>query len=142
MHKEFDHTLAASASSMALNASRLTIHEHETGVVTVLKLIGEILLDDGDLLFRAHVHDLMDKDRTKLVVDFGDVTHVDSSAVGMLVGKQLMLRKLGGDIRLVHLSPRYQRLLATMRVLPLFQVFDDEATAVASFSDTRLLAGA
>ena len=137
MHRESDHGLAAAASSMELNASRLTIQEHEIGVVTVLKLIGEILLDDGDLLFRAHVHDLIDKDRAKLVVDFGDVTHVDSSAVGMLVGKQQMLRKIGGDIRLVHLSPRYRRLLTTMRVLPLFHVFDDEATAVASFSDTR-----
>jgi anti-sigma B factor antagonist len=137
VHKEVDHALAASASSMELNPSRLTIQKHEIGAVTVLKLIGEILLDDGDLLFRAHVHDLLDKDRTKLVVDFGDVTYVDSSAVGMLVGKQQMLRKIGGDIRLVHLSPRYRRLLATMRVLPLFHVFDDEATAVASFSDTR-----
>ena len=51
----------------------------------------------------------------------------------MLVAKQQTLRKLGGDLRLVHLSPRYQRLLTTMRVLPLFRVFDDEATAVSSF---------
>ena len=137
MHKEFDHGLAASASSVELDASRLTIQEHGTGAVTVIKLIGEMLLDHGDLLFRAHVHDLVDKDRTKLVVDFRDVTHVDSSAVGMLVGKQQMLRRIGGDIRLVHLGPRYHRLLATMRVLPLFQVFEDEATAAASFSDSR-----
>ena len=137
MHKEFDHALAASASSMELNASRLTIQQQEIGAVTVLKLIGEILLDDGDLLFRARVHELMDKDRTMLIVDFGDVTYVDSSAVGMLVSKQQMLRRIGGDIRLVHLGPRYRRLLATMRVLQIFQVFDDEATAVASFSDTR-----
>ena len=138
MHTEFDHALAATTSSMESPASRLTIQKREIGAVTVLKLIGEILLDDGDLLFRAHVHDLMDKDRTKLVVDFEDVTYVDSSAVGMLVCKQQKLRKIGGDIRLVHLGPRYQRLLTTMRVLPLFQVFEDEATAVASFSDTRL----
>ena len=137
MHKEVDHGLAASASSMELNASRLTIQEHEIGVVTVLKLIGEIVLDDGDQLFRAHVHHLMDKDRTKLVVDFGEVTHVDSAAIGTLVFKQQRLRKIGGDIRLVHPSPRFRRLLATMRVLPLFHVFEDEATAVASFSDTR-----
>jgi anti-anti-sigma factor len=131
--QEFGHILPASAPSMELDTSRLTIQEHEIGAVTVLKLIGEINLDDGDLVFRAHVHDLMVKDRTKLVVDFRDVTHVDSSGVGMLVVKQQALRKLGGDIRLVHLSPRYQRLLATMRVLPLFRVFDDEATAAASF---------
>ncbi len=133
MREESDHALSASISSMAHDASKLTIQEHEIGAVTVLKLIGEILLDDGDLVFRTHVHDLMVKNRTNLVVDFEDVTHVDSSGVGMLVAKLQMLRKIGGDIRLVNLGPRYQRLLATMRVLPLFRVFDDEATAVASF---------
>ena len=133
MHEDFGHALAASASSMVPAASKLTIQEHEIGAVTVLKLTGEILLDDGDQVFRAHVHDLMGNDRTKLVVDFADVAYVDSSGVGMLVAKQQTLRKLGGDLRLVHLSPRYQRLLTTMRVLPLFRVFDDEATAVASF---------
>lgn len=133
MPGELGHTLAASGASMELSTSRLTIQEHEIGAVTVLKLVGDILLDDGDQLFRAHVDDLLVKDRTKLVVDLDDVTHVDSSGVGILVVKQLALRKIGGDIRLVHVSPRYQRLLATMRVLPLFRVFDDEATAVASF---------
>jgi len=133
MPQEFGHILPASAPSMELNTSRLTIQEHEIGAVTVLKLVGDILLDDGDQLFRAHVDDLIAKDRTKLVVDLGDVTHVDSSGIGILVVKQLALRKIGGDIRLVHLSSSYQRLLTTMRVLPLFRVFDDEATAVASF---------
>ena len=133
MREEFDHALAASDASMAFDASKLTIQEHEVGAVTVLKLIGEILLDDGDLAFKAHVQNLMANDRTKLVVDFGDVSYVDSSGVGMLVAKQQTLQKIGGDIRLVHLGPRYKRLLATMRVLPLFCVFDDEATAVASF---------
>jgi anti-sigma B factor antagonist len=133
VREEFDHALAAFDVSMAVDASKLTIQEHEVGAVTVLKLIGEILLDDGDQLFKAHVQNLMAKDRTKLVVDFGDVSYVDSSGVGMLVAKQQTLQKIGGDIRLVHLGPRYKRLLATMRVLPLFRVFDDEATAVASF---------
>jgi len=133
VHEDFGHALAASASSMVPAASKLTIQEHEIDAVTVLKLTGEILLDDGDQVLRAHVHDLMGKGRTKLVVDFADVAYVDSSGVGMLVAKQQTLRKLGGDLRLVHLSPRYQRLLTTMRVLPLFRVFDDEATAVASF---------
>ena len=133
MPLHFDHALSASDSSMEFDASKLTIQEHEVGVVTVLKLIGEILLDDGDLAFKAHVQNLMANDRTKLVVDFEDVTYVDSSGVGMLVAKQQTLQKIGGDIRLVHLGPRYERLLGTMRVLPLFRVFADEATAVASF---------
>jgi anti-sigma B factor antagonist len=69
------------------------------------------------------------------VIDLDGIAHIDSSGVGMLVAKLQTIRKTGGDIRLVHLQPRHQRLLATMRVLPLFQVFDDEAAAVASFTE-------
>ena len=61
----------------------------------------------------------MAKDRTKLVVDFGDVAYVDSSGVGMLVAKQQTLRKIGGDIRLVNLES------------PLSAPPDDDARAAA-----------
>jgi len=55
--------------------------------------------------------------------------------LGVLVVKLQAIRKLGGDIRLAHLSARYQRLLTTMRVLPLFNVFEDETAAVQSYRD-------
>jgi anti-anti-sigma factor len=75
------------------------------------------------------------KGRIKLVLDLERVTQVDSSGVAVLIVKLQAIRKLGGDIRLAHLTARYQRLLTTMRVLPLFKVFEDETTAVQSYSD-------
>jgi len=127
------HTWAESSSTH--DESRLTITEDCRGDVTVLTLAGEMLLDDGELAFRSRVNKLLAHGRTKVVVDLGRVTHIDSSGVGMLIAKLQRLRKFGGDLRLSHLTPRYQRLLATMRVLSLFQVFDDETSAVFSFSE-------
>lgn len=135
MHREPDRTLLASGSSIAHRASGLTIDARDVGDVTVLLLTGEILLDDGDFVFREQIHDLIADDRTKVVVDFGGVTHIDSSGAGMLVAKLQTVRKTGGDIRLVNLAPRHQRLLATMRVLTIFQIFEDEASAVRSFAN-------
>ena len=87
------------------------------------------------MALRTSVQELLAKGQTKLVLDLEGVTRVDSSGLGVLVVKLQAIRKLGGDIRLAHLSARYQRLLTTMRVLPLFNVFEDETAAVQSYRD-------
>jgi anti-sigma B factor antagonist len=119
---------------MDLEVSKLKIVERPLDDVTVLSLSGEILLDDGDLEFRKKVHDLVDRGRVHIVVDLGGVSHVDSAGVGMLVAKQKTVREHGGDIKLVHVSSRSQRLLAIMRLAMVFETFDDESEAIRSFA--------
>lgn len=118
---------------IAGGTSSLTIDEQTIGDVTILKLSGALLLDDGEVALRKSVQELLAKGRIKLILDLNGVSQVDSSGVAVLVVKLQAIRKLGGDIRLAHLSARYQRLLTTMRVLPLFNVFEDETAAVASY---------
>jgi len=134
VQQDQDRTIVGSL--MAGQSASLTIEERRVGDVTILKLTGELLLDDGEVAFRTSVQGLLALGRIKLVLDLDGVTHVDSSGVGMLVAKLQSIRKLGGDIRLVHLAARYERLLTTMRVLPLFKVFEDEASAVQSYADS------
>ena len=117
--------------------SKLTIHERQDEDVTVLSLIGEITLDDGDLLFGRHVHDLLARGRTKIVVDLADVTYIDSAGVGMLAAKLKAVRATGGDLRLARLSSRSERLLGMMKLRLVFETFDDEASAVKSFDWQR-----
>lgn len=114
--------------------SRLNIVARQVHDVTVLVLTGEILVDDGDLAFRSVVHELVNADHVRIVVDLGGLNYIDSSGIGMLVAKQKTVREKGGDIRLVHLTSRSQRLLSAMRLTTIFQTFDDEASAVRSFS--------
>jgi anti-sigma B factor antagonist len=118
---------------MDLELSRLKINERQIDGVTVLTLSGEILLDDGDLEFRRKIHDLVERGRVKIVVDLGAVTHVDSAGMGMLVAKQKTVREHGGDIKLVHVTSRSQRVLAIMRLASVFETFDDETQAAKSF---------
>jgi anti-anti-sigma factor len=122
---------------MDLDLSKLKIVERPFNDVMVLSLSGEILLDDGDLEFRKKVHELADRGQVKLVVDLAGVTHIDSAGVGMLVAKQKTVRERGGDIKLVHVSSRSQRLLAIMRLAMVFEIFDDEEVAARSFASSR-----
>jgi anti-sigma B factor antagonist len=113
--------------------SKLIIDEREVGDVTILALRGEIELDDGDVALREHIHDLVDRGRLKVVLDLAGVTHMDSSGVGMIVGKLKTLRERGGDLRLLNMQTRGQRLFGTMKLLMIFEMFDSEDMAVRSY---------
>lgn len=115
-------------------SSKLTIDEHESGKVTILKLTGQILLDDGDLLLRSHVHDLVARNRVDIVLDLGEVTYIDSAGVGMVAAKLKTLRERGGDLKLLHLSSRGQRLFGLAKLLLIFETFESEESAVKSFA--------
>jgi anti-sigma B factor antagonist len=114
--------------------SKLTIDERQAGDVTVLLLTGQMLLDDGDLAFRKRIHDLIDRGFAKIVLDLGGVTYIDSSGVGMLVAKLKTLKEKGGDLKLLNLNRRAESLLGMLKLLILFETFQDEASAVRSFA--------
>ena len=113
--------------------SKLQIDERETQGVTVLTLAGQMLLDDGDLLFGRRVNDLVARERMKVLVDLAAVTAIDSSGVGMMVAKLKDLRKRGGDMRLLRLTSAGHRLFNVLRLKTTFEVFDDEVTALRSY---------
>lgn len=114
--------------------SKLTIAEREAGEVTVLTLSGQMLLDDGDLAFGRYVRDLINRERIRIILDLGGVTYIDSSGIGMLAAKLKTVRERGGDMRLLHLTSRSQRLFGMMKLKSAFELFDDEAMALRSFA--------
>jgi anti-anti-sigma factor len=113
--------------------SKLEIHEQQIGDVALLTLTGQMVLDDGDLAFHRRITDLTGRGIVKIVVDLGGVTYIDSSGVGMLAGKLKHVRERGGDMRLLHLTNRSQRLFGMMKLMIAFETFDDQAAAVRSF---------
>jgi anti-sigma B factor antagonist len=113
--------------------SKLAIEDRRIDDVTVLVLSGQMLLDDGDLAFRKRIHELIDEGRTKIVLDLGGVTYIDSSGVGMIAGKLKTVRERGGDMKIAHFSSRSLRVFGMMKLLIAFETFDDEAAAVRSF---------
>lgn len=116
-----------------MGESKLRVEEREAGDVTILILAGEMLLDDGDLVFRKVIHDLVEKGRVKILVDLAGVTYIDSSGVGMMAAKLKTARDKGGDIRLMNLTSRGQRLLSLLKLRSTFETFDDETLALRSF---------
>jgi anti-sigma B factor antagonist len=114
--------------------SKLEIDDRLSEDVAVLTLSGQMLLDDGDLAFRRQIHELIGRGVAKIVVDLAGVTYIDSAGVGMMAAKLMSVRKAGGDMKLVNLTTRTHRLLSMIKLLSTFEVFEDEPSAIRSFS--------
>lgn len=114
--------------------SKLRIAERRTDDVTVLDLTGEITLDDGDLVFRRKVHELLEQGYTKILLNLAGVTKIDSAGIGMLVAKLKTTREKHGDVKLVNLTARSSKLVGMMKILTVFESFDAEDAAVRSFA--------
>jgi len=113
--------------------SKLSIVERPVDDVSILVLTGEIRLDDGDLAFRRQIHDLVGRGRVKILVDLGGVTSIDSSGIGMMAAKLKTVRDGGGDMRILHLTAKGQRLFSLLKLRTSFEIFEDEAVALRSF---------
>jgi anti-sigma B factor antagonist len=115
----------------------MTLTERRIGDVTLLELKGRLVFADGDSLLRAHINELVDGGRLKIILDLKDITYIDSCGVGVLIAKFVSVRRKGGDVRLLTLSPRSHHVMKISGLLTVFETFTSENDAVASFSDER-----
>jgi anti-sigma B factor antagonist len=116
--------------------SVLRIAERNVGRVTILDLTGRLVMDQGDAAFRDRVVDLLERDQKQIIINLQEVTYIDSAGVGMLVAKMLSVRRAGGDMKLLHLTTRSNRVMTITRLLTVFEAFDDEEEAIRSFKAT------
>ena len=120
---------------MTEKVSKLQIAERQVGDVTILSLTGEITVDDGELVFGRRVDDLVLKQgHRKILIDLDGVTYIDSAGVGMMAAELKIVRAKGGALKLLNLAGHGHRVLAMMKLLTVFENFDDEALALRSFS--------
>jgi anti-sigma B factor antagonist len=114
-------------------ADSLQITERTSGDVTILDLKGRVVLGEGDAPFRDRIEALAKAGRLKIVLNLKEVTYIDSAGVGVMVGRLVALRKLGGDIKLLNLVQRNLRVMTITKLVTVFQPFDSEEEAVRSF---------
>jgi anti-sigma B factor antagonist len=118
-------------------SARIRLSEEHAGDVTILRMSGRLELDQGDLDFRDCVNRLVANGRLKILLDLRDVTRIDSAGIGMLVSKYLTTTRLGGAMKLLHLTARSDHLMDITRLATVFEIFEDEAEALRSFEAVR-----
>ena len=116
----------------------MTLHERWIGDVTILDLDGRITVQDGADIFRDVVRQLVRQDRVKLVLNFHDVSYIDSTALGEIIRAYTSVTRKGGTLKLLNVTQRVHELLVITRLLSVFDLFDAEAEAVKSFGVARV----
>lgn len=106
----------------------------QVGDVSVIDAAGRITLGEGASTFRETVREMIAKGDRKLLLNLADVTYIDSSGIGELVSGFTTVTNQGGQLKLLNLTKRVQDLLQITKLYTVFEVFDDEASAVRSFS--------
>ena len=101
--------------------------------VTVLDMSGRITLGEGSVQLRDAVRDLLSKGQKHILLNLGDVTYIDSSGIGELVSAFTTTKNQGGELKLLNLTRKVHDLLQITKLYTVFDVKDDEASAIASF---------
>jgi anti-sigma B factor antagonist len=111
----------------------LKLQERQVGDVVVLDADGRITLGEGASLFRDKLSELQAKRELKLLLNLEKVSYLDSSGLGELVSGYNSIMESGGNLKLLNLNKRVHDLLQITKLYTVFDVFEDEATALRSF---------
>jgi anti-sigma B factor antagonist len=106
--------------------------EQPQETVTVLRLAGDLSLQDMEGLLRV-LTDMSIKGKTKVILNFRQVSHVALGGISKLTERHLRLRGMGGEIKLVGLAPYVANLFKLVGAFGYFDVVSNEDLAVARF---------
>src|SRR5215470_17616577 len=102
--------------------------------VSIVDCNGRITLGEGSVILRDTVKDLLAKGHKKILLNLGDVNYIDSSGIGELVSAYTTTKNQGGELKLLNLTKKVHDLLQITKLYTVFDVKDDEAAAVKSFT--------
>jgi len=102
--------------------------------VTIVDLSGRITLGEGSVVLRDTVKELSNQGQKKILLNLGDVTYIDSSGIGELVSAFTSIRNAGGELKLLNLTKKVHDLLQITKLYTVFDIQDDEASAIGAFN--------
>lgn len=105
----------------------------QVGEVIVIDVSGRITLGEGSSNLREGIREMLGKGSRKILLNLGDVSYIDSSGIGELVSAFTSVANQGGVLKLLNLTKRVKDLLQITKLYTVFDIFEDEAHAVASF---------
>ena len=105
----------------------------KVGPVALVTLDGRLNYGEGADKVENFMQDLIARGERAVLLDMSRVPTIDSRGIKSLVHGFTSLRKRGGHLKLLKLAPRVREVLGFMRLIEIFEVFDDEQTALKSF---------
>jgi anti-sigma B factor antagonist len=111
----------------------VSINVRERDGVTIIDVQGRITLGSGNQELRDRVNSALDAGNNKILLNLAELSYIDSSGVGTLVGCYTSSRNRGANLKLVGLTKKLQDLLSITKLLTVFETYENEQEAVNSF---------
>jgi anti-sigma B factor antagonist len=108
---------------------------HEINGVIVIDLSGRITLGDGSVLLRDQIREELAKGNKQILLNLADVSYMDSSGLGELISAYTSVKNRGGEVKLLKLTRRVRDLMEIVKLYTVFDIYDDEASGIASFTN-------
>ncbi len=112
----------------------MQLTQRVVGDVMIVTVTHDITLNaGGDIMLKDKVRSLLEQGHKKLVLDLGGVSYVDSAGLGELVQAYATTKNKGGSLKLLGVTKRLKDLLTITKLVTVFDTYDTEAAALASF---------
>lgn len=111
----------------------LYINQRRIEEVTVIDLKGRERLRGVTIALHKSIRCLADEGKIQVLLDLAWVKSIDSIGLGELISSYITLDNKGGALKLMHMTESVHELLTITNLLPVFDVYDDEPEALASF---------
>ena len=111
----------------------MKIETRTVGDVGILDCSGRILIE-GTMDIRNNVRDILNRGLRKIVLNLADVNYIDSPGIGEIASAYTTVMNNGGQLKLLNLTKKIHELLKATGLDSVFQIFDDEQSAIDSFN--------
>jgi len=111
----------------------MEIEERNAGDVTILDLKGKMTLGEGDEALRDKANSLVLRGRNKILLNMAKVSRIDSAGLARIDRTYTIVRRQGGNLKLLNLPKRVTDFVVTTSLV-VFEVYDNEADAISSFT--------
>jgi len=113
---------------MALNTV-----EKEVNGVTILQLAGRVTLGEESNQLRTKLKDILSQGKTRVILDLGEVTYIDSAGLGALGSGFTSAQNQGANLKLANLTKRFNEQLHITKLVTVFDVYNSVQDAIKSF---------
>ena len=109
------------------------IEVRQANEVMILDLKGRLTAGLGDQILRDAIDELLAEGRRRILLNLSEVSFLDSAGVGELVAGLKTSRRFQAELKLLNVGERVYSTLDMARLLPTFEIYNDEAEAVRSY---------
>jgi anti-sigma B factor antagonist len=113
----------------------MSTNKRQIGSVTIVDISGRIVLGEECTSLNKLVSELVSKGLNHILLNLADVSRIDSAGFAYMIGSLASVRKRHGDLKLLNPSENVRAVMELSKLSTVFEVGEDEASAVKSFAN-------